>query len=278
MGFKNIVSQAWLLDHLDDPKVVTVDCRFTLGEPNAGREAYLEDHLPGARYFDLERDMSGSVSTHGGRHPLPQLDELITKLGEAGIDRDVSVVAYDAQGGAMAARLWWLLKYLGHPSVYVLDGGYTSWKSNGYPTSPIMPTPVSKTFEPQLNPSLLAQMEDVKQALNQEDTVIIDSRSPERYSGEHEPVDRVGGHIPNAVNVFWKESLDDNGYWIQNDKQRKRFDPYAVEKKNTIVYCGSGVTACVNIMALDEIGITPRLYLGSWSDWISYEDTPKKMT
>ncbi|GAA0351329.1 sulfurtransferase [Bacillus horti] len=275
--FKNIVTRDWLLEHLEDEAVVVADCRFDLGNAQLGQEQYDQDHIKGAVYFHLNSDLSGPKSEHGGRHPLPDVEALSKTFGEKGIDQSKTVVAYDAQGGAMAARLWFLLKYLGHEKVYVLDQGYGKWKDNGYPistgTGTEAKTPEKKTFVPNVQQHLLYGMEDVKKRLNDIGVTIIDSRSPDRYRGENETIDPVGGHIPGAESAFWMDSLE-QGRWKAKEQQEERLLQYLQSDKELVVYCGSGVTACANLIAFDEVGLKPKLYLGSWSDWISYKDNP----
>ncbi|MFC4183991.1 sulfurtransferase [Saccharococcus thermophilus] len=271
---EHIVSQAWLAERLNKEDVRIIDCRFHLNDPKRGLAEYIEDHISGALYFDLEKDLSAPISKHGGRHPLPPVEEVAEKLGAAGIDETVTVVAYDDQNGAMAARCWWLLRYLGHERVYVLDGGYTKWKENGYPVTDEIPTVSPRSFQPRLQPSWLATVDDVRRAVREGSAVLIDSREWKRYAGIEEPIDRVAGHIPGAVHIFWKDGVTEDGYWKSPEQQAQRF---ASIRKDApiIVYCGSGVTACPNVLALKEAGYTNvRLYAGSWSDWISYPDHP----
>ena len=269
---RNVVAMKWLLARLYEENQVIVDCRFQLGKPNAGREAYEAAHIPGAVYLDLERDLSGPVGEHGGRHPLPDISELADKLGALGIDSSVRVVAYDDQGGAMASRLWWLLRYMGHENVAVMDQGFTAWKDAGFPVTDAAPAvPIPKTFVPKLQDGMLADVEDVRRAVHGGAAVLIDSREGPRYRGEVEPLDRVAGHIPGARNRFWKEALAADGAWKNAEEQRARFADLQQDDR-IIVYCGSGVTACPNVLALEEAGFrNVRLYAGSWSDWISYE-------
>lgn len=271
---RHIVSLSWLKEHLQDADLVIVDCRFVLGQPESGQTLYRESHLPGAIYLDLERDLSGPKREHGGRHPLPDIDEFARTMGRAGIDRSKTVVAYDDQGGAMASRLWWMLRYAGHPRVYVLDGGFSAWKAAGYPVTAEQPVPKPTTFEPQVQADLLLGMEHVRARLGKPGTTIIDSREKKRYLGLEEAIDPVAGHIPGAVNRFWKDALDENGRWKDAAGQRERFAGIDPEKE-IVVYCGSGVTACPNVLALEEAGFrNVKLYAGSWSDWISYKDNP----
>lgn len=269
----NFVSQEWLKAHLDDPNLVIVDCRFNLGNPREGEALYQAGHIPNAVYFDLERDMSSKVETHGGRHPLPNIDDFVNKLSEVGISSSTMVVAYDDQEGAMAARFWWLLSYLGHRHVTVLNEGYSTWEANGYPISQKAPIQQAKHFQAEPQEHMIITMDNLKEQLASNDGLVIDSRSPERYKGESEPIDKKAGHIPGAVNWFWKDNLQ-AGQWLSKQQLNERFQVLKHVPRIS-VYCGSGVTACANLLALHEAGIlNARLYPGSWSDWISYDENP----
>lgn len=270
----NLVSLEEVHKQLGFNDAIIVDCRFVLGQPEAGKEAYLAGHIPGAVYMDLEKDLSGPHQDHGGRHPLPDLGRLTLKLGEAGIDNQASVYVYDDQGGAMASRLWWLLRFLGHPQVFLMEEGFARWKERGYPVSQEQPEPAARTFVPKVQSHLLVSMQEVKDKLGRPDVLLIDSREKPRYLGETEPIDPIAGHIPGAKNYFWKDSLDGQNRWKSGDELKERFGLLA-ENKETIVYCGSGVTACPNVLALTEAGFSNvKLYAGSWSDWISYPENP----
>jgi thiosulfate/3-mercaptopyruvate sulfurtransferase len=272
---RNVVSMKWLLARLYETDLVIVDCRYQLGSGGAGRAAYQEGYIPGAVYFDLSQDLSSPVSAHGGRHPLPDFDLLADKLGKAGIDENVRVVVYDDQGGAMASRLWWLLRYLGHEQVYLMDKGFTAWKNAGYPvTDAEPPIRVPKKCTPRPQRDMLASVDDVRTAIREQTSVLIDSRDPRRYAGLEETMDPVAGHIPTARNRFWKGNLNDDGSWKDADQLQQRFN-HVKQEDNLIVYCGSGVTACPNVLALEEAGFrNVKLYAGSWSDWISYKENP----
>jgi thiosulfate/3-mercaptopyruvate sulfurtransferase len=267
---KNVVSVDWLQERLDEAKVV--DCRFVLGQPVAGQEAYRQAHLPGAVYADLEEVLSAPKGVHGGRHPLPDVDKLAAWLGAQGITRDDVVVAYDAQDGAMASWFWWLLRYLGHEKVYVLDGGWNAWRRKGLPMTSEVPQPTAVQYVPQVQEEMLVSMEEVRQKIGQEGVVLIDSREEKRYLGIEEPIDPVAGHIPGAINRFWKEGVREDGTFRGASEQAERFADLR-EAREIVVYCGSGVTACPNVLALEEAGFSGvRLYAGSWSDWISYAE------
>jgi thiosulfate/3-mercaptopyruvate sulfurtransferase len=273
-----VVSADWLQANLNNPLIRVVDCRFTLMQPQQGRLDYETGHIPGAAYLDLNQDLSGPVQARGGRHPLPDISTLAQKLGAIGIQSHPSptfVVAYDDSRFAFAARLWWLLHYLGHKSVAILDGGFSSWQQQAYPVTTALPQFASKTFVPQVNPDLVVHYDDVQAALEQPDTVLIDSREGDRYRGEREPIDPVAGHIPGAHNYCWTDITNGEGKIKPIDFHRKQWSTFQ-NAEQLIVYCGSGVTACVNLLSLELAGIhSGQLYAGSWSDWCT---NPKTLT
>ncbi|MHA6531893.1 sulfurtransferase [Paenibacillus sp. BAC0078] len=287
------VSKRWLLARLYEPEQTIVDCRFTLGKPQAGRESYEQEHIPGAVYLDLELDLSSPVGEHGGRHPLPDPQDLATRLSKLGIGNDTRVVAYDDESGMNAARLWWLLRYLGHEQVFILEGGFSAWKAEKFPVTDHQPVRVPSSFIPNVQPQMLAGVDEVRQvseklasagagtdsgsdisAVFPAVPVLIDSRANDRYKGQNETMDKKAGHIPGAVNYFWKDTQNADGSFKSAEQLQTHF---AGLDKNAeiIVYCGSGVTACPNVLALEKAGYkNVRLYAGSWSDWISYEENP----
>lgn len=270
---KYVVDKEWLLKNLHEPNIRIVDCRFSLADPEKGRQEYTKSHLPGAVFFDLEKDLSDSIGTHGGRHPLPKLNVFTSKLEQAGIDENTTVIAYDYGEGAYAGRFWWMLHYLGHDKVYVLDGGFKEWSDANYPVSAEIPTFEKTTFNANIKPETIVNVEDVRSVVNGQDsnTCIIDSREEKRFLGLEEPIDKKAGRIPGAINRPWFEGLSDGRYKSVED-QYKRFSDIDREKQ-VIVYCGSGVTATPNYLALKEAGFEKvKLYLGSFSDWISYEE------
>ncbi|WP_066313066.1 sulfurtransferase [Bacillus sp. FJAT-29814] len=270
---KYVVDKQWLKTHLDDETVIIADCRFSLADSIKGQKEYLAGHLPGAVFFDLEKDLSSPVREHGGRHPLPDHDEFITKLEAAGIDETKTVVAYDGGEGAFAARFWWLLHYLGHDKVYVLNGGFTQWEASGFPVTTEVPSYQKTVFTISLKHDIVASVDEVKQAAlrQREDVVLIDSREEKRYLGIEEPIDKIAGHIPGAVNKPWMLGLS-AGEYRPVSEQKERFLDISSEQE-IIVYCGSGVTATPNFLALKEAGYkNVKLYPGSFSDWISYPE------
>jgi len=269
-----LISPAQLADRLADPAWVVVDCRFALADPTQGDRQYATAHIPGAVYAHLDRDLSSPAGPHGGRHPLPPLDRLVDRLGQWGIDRDRWVAIYDDSRFGFAARLWWLLRYLGHDRAVLLDGGWSAWVAAGLPTTADVPAPLRRAFEPQVRPELLATIKDVKETQRLGEGMLLDSREPVRYRGETEPIDPVAGHIPGAVNYPWVEVCDAQGQArsiLALQDHFRAIDPAPAP----IVYCGSGVTACANLWALTRAGYgQARLYAGSWSDWCSYPELP----
>lgn len=253
--------------------VVVFDCRFDLMNPAAGRMRYLEAHIPGAHFADLNRDLSAPVTEHGGRHPIPSADAFAVFMRAAGVSAGSRVVAYDDNKGAFAARLWWLLRYFGHDQVQVLDGGLAAWRAAGLPLSQDEPTAKAGDFTAQPRAGWVKSVEDVAQIVRQGGAQLVDARDPERYRGDVEPIDPVGGHIPGAVNMPWVTAVAADGHFLPAEQQRARWQ--ALPAGERVMYCGSGVTACANLLSLAIAGepMAP-LYAGSWSDWCSYPDLP----
>jgi thiosulfate/3-mercaptopyruvate sulfurtransferase len=248
--------------------VVILDCRMG-PDPQAGRRAYHAAHIPGAVYFHLDEDLSSPMGEHGGRHPLPDLAVIAAKLGAAGIGPTTRVVAYDDQG-QYASRAWWLLRYLGHESVQVLDGGYAAWVALGLPVTAAVPGPEPRTFEPRPQPDMIASMEEVRD--RPASLTVIDARSAARFAGQPDLLDEKYGHIPGAANRPWMESVGPDGRWKSVAELTARFAPLG-NPQQQIHHCGSGVTACVNLLAMEHAGLQgARLYVGSWSDWCTYPE------
>lgn len=261
-------------DELNEKKlgrdVVIIDVRFQLKDPDEGQKAYIQGHIPGAVYLDLKKDLSGTPERHGGSHPLPDIDTFAAKLGSIGITQDTLVVIYDAHNDMFAARMWWLLHYVGHDKSYLLDGGLEAWIGEGYELTTDVPTLHSKKFQPQVRSNEIVDMETVRE--RNDNTVLIDSRAKDRYVGKTEPMYKKAGHIPGAVNYFWKDVLGENGNWKSADALETHFKDLEKDAE-IIVSCGSGVSACPNVIALKTAGFTNvKLYPGSYSDWISYEE------
>lgn len=272
-----IVSPDWLAEHLNDSRIAIVDCRFSLMQPELGQEQYRTSHIPGAFYLDLNRDLSSPVGQHGGRHPLPDPAILAEKLKAIGIrsaafgQEPTLVVAYDDSRFGFAARLWWLLRYLGHDQVVLLDGGFQTWQDKGYPVSREPSIAQPGNFVPQVRSDWVVDIETVRASQNHPGIVLVDSREAERYRGEREPIDPIAGHIPGAVNYPWQEVTGADGLAQPPVVQQQRWSD--IQNAPEIwVYCGSGVTACVNLLSLAMADLPQgKLYAGSWSDWCSYQ-------
>ncbi|MBD2460420.1 sulfurtransferase [Oscillatoria sp. FACHB-1407] len=276
-----LLSPQWLIEHLDDPQVAIADCRFSLADPNLGRQQYQTNHIPGAYYFDLNRDLSSPVGQHGGRHPLPDSRRLAQTLAALGMDstdpnRSKLVVAYDDSRFAFAARFWWLLKYFGYDRVAILDGGFQAWQAAGYPVTQDIPQAQMGQFVPRLRPDLIVDINVVKARKDNPGVILVDSREEERYRGEREPIDPIAGHIPGAVNYPWQAVTNEQGFGRSPEEQQQRWSELK-DAEEVIVYCGSGVTACVNLVSMAIAGLPMgKLYVGSWSDWCSYCEKDEK--
>lgn len=265
-----VVSASWLKEHLGEEKIAITDCRFSLANPQLGQQQYQHSHIPGAYYLDLNEDLSSPVQKHGGRHPLPDFNQLAAQLSTMGVDSQTLVVAYDDSRFAFAARLWWLLRYMGHERVAVLDGGFKAWQAQGYLVTDVVPQRRNAEFAWQLQPSYLVDIDTVKACKDDPNVALVDARESDRYHGITEPIDPVAGHIPGAVNYPWQDVSTSEGYLRPQAEQSDRWQQLKGAEE-IIVYCGSGVTACVNLLSLQIAGIDPgKLYVGSWSDWCSY--------
>lgn len=271
---KNIVSVNWLKENLNNQNLVVVDCRFDLMDKEYGKRSYEKEHIKGAVRVDLEKDLSSEVREHGGRHPLPKIEKLKETFENIGISNESIVVAYDEGDLAGPARLWWILKYLGHKEVYVLNGGIEAFKSVGGEVTSDVESIEKSEFKVNVNKDMIVDMEYVKDRIDNERVAIVDSRENKRYIGEFEPVDKRAGHIPGALNYFWMDILDkaEDGFTIKSQDKLKELFSKLNDYDEVIVYCGSGVTACPNSLALTEAGVNHKLYAGSYSDWISYEE------
>ncbi len=270
MGFHTLIQAAELRRHLGDPHWRVVDCRFELSDVSAGERAWRQGHIPGAVFADLERDLSSHVTATSGRHPLPAADEFAATLGRLGIGNDTQVVAYDAGPGMYAARLWWMLRWLGHPQVAVLDGGYRAWCEQGadVETTPVNPPPQSFIARPR--PDMQVDALQVSHALAA-GQLLVDARGPARFAGATEPIDAVAGHVPGAVNVPFEQNLAADGRFLPADELRRRWLEVldGQDPGSATCMCGSGVTACHDLLAMQHAGLPgARLYAGSWSEWI----------
>jgi thiosulfate/3-mercaptopyruvate sulfurtransferase len=264
-------------DAVSSAELRIVDCRFSLSDPAEGRAQFERSHIPRAVYASLDRDLSAPVVPgNTGRHPLPAVADLARRLGELGISNDSDVVVYDDSSGAIAARLWWLLRYLGHARVRLLDGGLQAWIAAGYPVTDRLEAPVAAEFVPRVRPELVVTAETVDALRDAEGERLFDARAPERYSGEVEPIDPVAGHIPGARSFPFAKNLRD-GRFLPPELVRAAFAAAleGIDSERAVVYCGSGVTACHLLLAAEHAGLPlPKLYAGSFSEWISDPSRP----
>ncbi len=276
MAFTTLMSTA-VLAHMGDPAYVVVDCRFKLDDVQWGEREYATAHVPGAIYADLDRDLSGAKTGTNGRHPLPDPDALARTFSRFGIASGVQVVAYDQDNGMYASRLWWLLRWLGHDAVAVLDGGFAKWTREGRPTRSGDETRASATFVGSPNEAMRQTVDQVAQRLGDPSLLLVDARAPERFEGRTEPLDRVAGHIPGARNYFFKRNLADAGTMLPPAQLRAQIVEVlgGASPDQATMYCGSGVTACHNLLAMEHAGLQgSKLYVGSWSEWSSDPSRP----
>lgn len=269
--YTTLVDGATLAAHLDDPDWCLFDCRHQLSDPDAGAQAYAAGHLPGARFLHLDRDLSGPQTGSNGRHPLPDPQLLAARLAAAGVAHTTQVVVYDDAGGMIASRLWWLLRWLGHERVALLDGGIQGWQAAGRPLSRAVPQPAPAVFAAAPR-DWVVDAETVLANLDGGELCVVDARSPDRFRGENETLDRIGGHIPGARNRFFRDNLDADGCFRPAAELRREFSALlaGVAPAQAVMQCGSGVSACHNLLAMEIAGQPgARLYAGSWSEWCS---------
>jgi thiosulfate/3-mercaptopyruvate sulfurtransferase len=278
MKYTTHLSVSECIDSLHNPDWVFIDCRFSLQEPDQGYLDYLEGHIPGSIYAHFDRDLSGKiVAGITGRHPLPEMGSFVEMISTWGIDHQTQVIVYDNSGGALAARLWWMLRWLGHEHVAVLNGGWNAWDQSGNAQEKKESVRTRREFIPKQQPDLIVNADFVEKIRNDPDYLLIDARSPERYWAIEETIDSVAGHIPGSISAPYSENLDEEGYFLDDESLRKRFEIVLLEypPENIVVYCGSGVTACHNMIAMLRGGFKlPKLYAGSWSDWITDSSRP----
>ena len=254
------------------PEWRVFDCRHDLKNTEYGRQAYARGHIPGALFLHLDDDLSGVKDGRNGRHPLPDLADFAQRMSACGVDATTQVVAYDNEGGIFASRLWWMLRWLGHDKVAVLDGGLAGWKRSKRALEETVPVVVPRVFSPQPQ-AVTVGVGQVLSSIQSQNMLIVDARSPERFRGENETLDPVGGHIPGAVNRFYFDNLDDDGCFFKPVAElRAEFDALLAGRsaESVVQQCGSGVTACHNLLAMELAGLSgSRLYPGSWSEWCS---------
>lgn len=271
--FDTLVETEVVAVHLDDPQWVVFDCRSVLTDPEAGPRMYAEGHIPGARYLHLELDLSGPVTPQSGRHPLPDPETLAIKLGKDGVGRNTQVAVYDDAGGAIAARLWWLLRWLGHRQVAVLNGGWQQWLKEARPVSLDTPVPAPHAFPYHGvgQSDYLTTGEVSEMVQGRQHGLLVDARAANRYRGENESIDPVAGHVPGAVNLPFAGNLAEDGRFSNPAVLRQRLEAVlgGVPPDRAVFMCGSGVTACHDLLAMELAGMKgARLYAGSWSEWI----------
>ncbi len=270
---KNLVCTKWVKERLGNTDAVIFDCRFSLMDPEYGEKAYKKEHIEGAIKINLDKDLASKVEKHGGRHPLPKVEEFKSFMEDLGVSNNSTVIVYDDGDLAGASRLWWMLKYIGIENVHVMEGGIKKWILENNPTTDEISNINNKgSITVKLNEDLICDVNYVKERMKDKNTIIIDSRARERYLGKVEPMDKKAGHIPGSKNYDWANNFKD-GKLISKNDLKERFKGVE-DYKDIIVHCGSGITGCVNVLMLKEINIDSKLYAGSWSDWCSYEENP----
>ena len=279
--FTTLISPASLAAHLADDRWVVVDCRFDLAEPEKGELQYLDLHIPGARYAHLDRDLSGEKTGANGRHPLPTAEQMRERFGALGIGPDRQVVAYDADTGMYAARLWWMLRYMGHDAVAVLDGGFERWTREGHPSRGGREQWLPAAFVGAPKEDWRLSASEVLEGLEDGRHVLVDARAEARFRGENETLDKVAGHIPGARNFFFQRNLASDRTFKPAHQLREEWERLlaGATPDQVVMYCGSGVTACHNLLALEHASlIGARLYPGSWSEWSSDPSRPVEVS
>jgi thiosulfate/3-mercaptopyruvate sulfurtransferase len=277
--FTDLISTTELVKHLNEPDWAILDCRYTLTDPERGRQDYQISHIPGAVYAHLEEDLSGPIIKGvTGRHPLPSPESAAAKFSEWGIDDRVQVIVYDDAGGALAAgRAWWMLRWLGHQGVAVLDGGWKAWQTAAFTVRPEVDMRLARQFIPRPDPSLLVTTADVEKLCLDPNYHLFDARTEERYHGQNETIDPIAGHIPGALSIPYPANLKPDGTFRDREALRRRYERFLgiIPPERTIFYCGSGVTSIHNILAMEYAGLgLAKLYVGSWSEWIANGKRP----
>ena len=278
--FKTLISAAELVSHKEDSNLVVLDCRHDLMDHSAGQAAYDQGHIPGALFVNLEQHLSaakvGADGQFRGRHPLPEKENFIASLRSFGINDDSQVVVYDAQGGMYAARLWWMLRWIGHTDVAVLDGGLPAWQAAGQPlTTEVPAASTGNISEQRLTMALTVDVIQVLGNISSAAKTLVDARAADRFRGENETIDPVGGHIPGAKNRFFKDNLQADGRFKSAEQLQQEWSVIVGDASRAIMQCGSGVTACHNLLALEVAGMHGAvLYPGSWSEWCADSGRP----
>ncbi len=275
--FSTLIEPGELARQLEDPDWAIIDCRFDLARPDWGAQSYAAGHIPHALYAHLDQDLSAPRTPGSGRHPLPQPEVLAATFTRFGIDERVQVIAYDQGTGAIAARLWWLLRWLGHPRAAVLNGGLAAWQRAGLPLVTASEPRPPRSFRARPEAAAVASGTEIAElvssgALQRGERLLIDARSADRFAGENETIDPVAGHVPGARNHCFATNLGADGRFLEAAQLRQRWEATLRGRpaRELIAMCGSGITACHNLLALESAGYSGgRLYAGSWSEWIS---------
>ena len=278
---KTLIDPSTLAASLTDPNWIVIDCRFDLTNPSKGEELYREAHIPGARYAHLDRHLSGAKTGTNGRHPLPSSDQIVRNFCDLGISPGMQVVAYDEDSGMFAARLWWMLRWMGHDAVAVLDGGLSRWRREAHPVRGGVESSTPGTFKGAPRPGWRLSADDVLKDLKNPIRKLVDARSPERYRGIGETLDPVGGHIPGAANYFFQQNLTAEKTFKSPEDLQTQWNAVlkGTDPKDVVVYCGSGVTACHNLLALEHAGLHGvKIFPGSWSEWSADSTRPVATT
>lgn len=277
MNYTTLISADELAQCINNADVRIIDCRFNLANTEAGQQAWAEAHIAGALYAHLDNDLSADKTQLTGRHPIPERSTLAARFRQWGINNDTQIVAYDAMGGAMASRLWWLARWLGHEKVAVLDGGLAAWQAINGEMNADIPDYQEGDFVEQSPLSENLDVAQLSKLLEQQSITLIDARDAARFRGEQDNIDPVAGHVPGALNYFFMQNLDENGRFKSAEELKASFSSFLADKEaSDIVHmCGSGVTACHNLLAMQHAGIKDgRIYIGSWSEWIRDSDRP----
>ena len=281
--YSTLISTDALNENFHKADWVVFDCRSSLIDHDAGLRAYTEGHIPNAFFCDLEKDLSSPISETSGRHPLPDFDLLIKKLEHWGVDNQTQVVVYDDMGGALAVRLWWQLRTFGHHKVAVLNGGIPQWLKEGKMLSqdiPKLADSAGLSFTAKVDKNAWLSTAQLEENLSTKAYTVLDARTPERYRGESEPIDTVAGRIPYSLNRAFQLNLDDSGLFLDTKTLHQQFELIlkqvpAQSPENIVHLCGSGVTACHNMLAMEIAGLSAsKLYAGSWSEWIRDRNRP----
>ncbi len=277
MTYQTIISVEDLNKNISNQDWFVFDCRFLLKDPEGGLKKFNQGHIPGAQFADMDKDLASPMTATTGRHPLPDPNELIKKLQSWGISNSSQIICYDDMSGAFAARMWWLLKWLGHNDVAVLDGGIDKWTANGLTVETDVQQRTAGSFSGQANNDMWVVVGFIQKELEQNKINLLDARSSERFTAKDSKTDPVAGHVPGAMSFPFAENLSKQGVFLSADELKNRFAPMVVNAKDkeAISMCGSGVTACHNLLAMSIAGLPiTRLYVGSWSEWIKDKSRP----